>query len=96
MLHPANSARTVAIMPSCNIRNVRPITINWPVVDDLMAAAGIANDSALAERGGTNGSTISRARRGAASPSAMTAIATALPDASFDDLFVLPGVEAAA
>lgn len=83
-------------MPTCNLRNIPPITINWPVVDELMAAAGIANDSALAERGGTNGSTISRARRGAASPSAMTAIATALPEASFDDLFVLPSAAAVA
>lgn len=77
-------------MQTCNIRNTAPITINWPVVDELMAESGIANDAALAERGGTYPSAISRARRGAASPSAMTAIATAFPDASFDDLFVLP------
>lgn len=77
-------------MPTCNLRNPAPITINWSAVDRLMTEAGIPNDAALADRGRIPQSTISRARRGAASPSAMTAIASVFPDASFDDLFVLP------
>lgn len=82
-------------MPTCNSRNPEPITINWPVVDQLMKDAGVPNDAALAARGGTYPSTIGRARRGAASPAAMTAVANAFPEASFDDLFVLPSPEAA-
>lgn len=77
-------------MTASNSRNVPPITINWPVVDRLMAASDVKTDAALAARGGTHQSTILRARRGAASPAAMRAVKTAFPDASLDDLLVIP------
>ncbi len=77
-------------MQTCNSRNPAPITINWPVVDRLMEAAGIKTDAALAAVGMTYPSTIHRARRGAASPAAMRAVKTAFPTASLDDLLVLP------
>jgi len=73
-------------MPASNFRKVHPLTINWEAVDRLMVEADIPHDFALAIAGHTSPSTIHRARRGAASWSAISAIARAFPDASLDEL----------
>lgn len=77
-------------METCNIGNPDRITINWPLVDQLMADAGVRNDAELARLSGTPQSTLLRARRGAASPSAIRGLKAAFPDVSFDDLIVMP------
>lgn len=82
-------------MQTCNFRNPDPIAIDWAAVDRLMAEHGIANDAALAARGRTYPSVISRGRRGDATVMQLRALKTAFPELPID-AWLLPAVEDAA
>ncbi|KAA9133727.1 hypothetical protein [Microbacterium caowuchunii] len=77
-------------METCNIGKVPPIRIDWAYVSELMDEAKVPSDAELARRGMTSQSTITRARRGAASGSAIAALVIAFPNASLDRLIVVP------
>ena len=70
--------------------HVPPIRIVWDRVEALMAEAGITSTAELARRAEVSQSTFTRARRGAASGSAIAALRRVFPDASLDDLIEVP------
>ncbi|OAZ40915.1 hypothetical protein A9Z40_02955 [Microbacterium arborescens] len=55
-----------------------------------MVEFGVKNDAEIARRSGIPQSTIHNARKGAASPSAIGALKAVFPNASLDDLIVVP------